>query len=77
MRIESGRRDSVLSVPREAVQQSGGKSLVYVQRDDLGLESREVRTGDVLGDRVEIVEGLAAGERVVASARMIEGTQPR
>ncbi|MGH7391809.1 MAG: efflux RND transporter periplasmic adaptor subunit [Candidatus Rokuibacteriota bacterium] len=60
----SGR--SVL-VPRSAVQSIGERAVVYVAaRDDEGrFVERPVRLGVADGDLVQVVDGLAAGERVV------------
>jgi cobalt-zinc-cadmium efflux system membrane fusion protein len=53
----------VLAVPRSAVEQVEGKTVVFVQTGDT-FERRNVLTGLSGGDRIEIREGLAAGERV-------------
>jgi HlyD family secretion protein len=56
-----------LSVPTSAVLFQGGGSRVQVVIDDR-IVTKAVKTGLSEGDRVEIVEGLAAGDRVVAKA---------
>jgi hypothetical protein len=53
-----------LSVPKAAVRTDQGQSIVFVVAGDR-VERRAVRTGDAAGDRVGIVSGLTAGERVV------------
>jgi len=53
----------VLAVPRSAVEQVEGKTVVFVQTGD-GFERRNVLIGVSGGDRIEIREGLTAGERV-------------
>jgi Cu(I)/Ag(I) efflux system membrane fusion protein len=56
-----------LTVPAEAVLDTGERQTVFV---DLGagyLEPRPVVVGGRFGDRVSITRGLSAGERVVAS----------
>ncbi len=54
-----------LTVPRGAMRADGGQSIVFVVVEDR-VERRAVRAaGDAAGDQVEIVSGLAAGERVV------------
>jgi RND family efflux transporter MFP subunit len=62
--LPGGRRDAV-RVPREALIESGGLTLVVV-RDEAGhAQSRIVTLGDVGADgRVEILSGLAGGETV-------------
>ena len=56
-----------LTVPTEAVLDAGVRKVVYVDRGNGYFEPREVRTGARGSDRVEILGGLKAGERVVAS----------
>ena len=53
----------VLAVPRTAVEQVDGKTVVFVETHG-GFERRNVRTGVSGGEQVEIREGLAAGERI-------------
>jgi RND family efflux transporter MFP subunit len=53
-----------LTVPRGAIRADQGQSIVFVVVEDR-VERRAVRTGDARGDQVDIVSGLAAGERVV------------
>jgi Cu(I)/Ag(I) efflux system membrane fusion protein len=56
-----------LTVPADAVLDAGERQVVYVDRGNGFFEPREVRTGARGSDRVEILAGLKAGERVVAS----------
>jgi Cu(I)/Ag(I) efflux system membrane fusion protein len=58
-------------VPRSAVLQTGERSLVFVHEADGALVPREVRIGFATADHVEILEGLSAGEVVVASANFL------
>jgi hypothetical protein len=53
-----------LTVPRAAIRTDQGQSIVFVIAGDR-VERRAVRTGGAKGDQVEVVSGLAAGERVV------------
>lgn len=62
----------VLAVPARAIRREDGRSVVYVQ-DGNRTAARAVRTGWRDGAWVEIVEGLAAGDRVLLSA----GAAPR
>jgi RND family efflux transporter MFP subunit len=55
---------SRLTVPRAAIRTDQGQSIVLVVVEDR-VERRAVRAGDARGDQVEIVSGLAAGDRVV------------
>jgi RND family efflux transporter MFP subunit len=62
-RIEQKARTPGILVPSDAVQTSAGTSRVYVVTSDKA-EERIVTTGQVVGDRIEIVKGLKPGERV-------------
>lgn len=65
-----------ISVPVTTVLIKDGKRrVVYVERSDGGFELREVRTGRNRDGRVEILQGLAAGERVVTRGGLLLDTQ--
>jgi HlyD family secretion protein len=64
---------SKLTVPSSAVIARNGGWYVLRVRDGV-LEEVNVKTGDTLGSRVEIVAGLAQGDRVVL--RPTEGLRP-
>jgi membrane fusion protein, copper/silver efflux system len=54
-------------VPSGAVIESGLKTTVFVERAPGSYEPREVKTGWRRDGRIEIVQGLAPGDRVVGS----------
>jgi membrane fusion protein, copper/silver efflux system len=56
-----------LTVPAEAVLDTGERQTVFVDLGGGYLEPRAVVVGERFGDRVSITRGLTAGERVVAS----------
>ncbi len=56
---------SVLAVPRAALQQVGSRTVVFVTRGPRLFESREVKTGESSSDFVEIKSGLQEGDEVV------------
>jgi Cu(I)/Ag(I) efflux system membrane fusion protein len=60
-----------ITVPTDAVLDSGMKKTVFVDRGNGYLEPREVRTGEHLGDRIEILGGLKANERIVVSGTFL------
>jgi len=60
-----------LTVPTGAVLDAGERKVVYVDRGNGFFEPREVRTGTRDNDHVEILAGLKAGERVVASGSFL------
>lgn len=72
------RSDSeALVVPVEALVSFAGVTRVFVVDEGGTARSRPVRTGLTLGTRVEIVDGLARGDRVATSAlaRLAEGSK--
>lgn len=68
--IHAGLRKG-LTVPLDAVLDSGTRKVVFVALGDGKFAPREVETGPSAGDRVEIRKGLAAGESVVTGAAFL------
>ncbi len=66
-----------LTVPKEAVIDSGTRRVVYVDKGEGVFEPRKVETGFREGDRVEIVSGLAEGEKVVTSGNFLLDSESR
>jgi membrane fusion protein, multidrug efflux system len=64
--IESGKVDTVMTLPHAVLQYRYGVNRVYVVEGDK-LTVHELKVGDRLGDRIEIVSGVKAGDRVAAS----------
>jgi membrane fusion protein, copper/silver efflux system len=60
-----------LVVPRSAVLDSGERQTVFLDRGNGNFEPRQVKTGQQVGDRVEILSGLSAGERIVTSGNFL------
>jgi cobalt-zinc-cadmium efflux system membrane fusion protein len=60
----------VLAVPRSAVEQVEGKTVVFVQSGDT-FERRNVLLGSSGGDRVEVRKGLTVGERVAVEGAFL------
>lgn len=60
-----------MTVPIEAVLDSGLRKTVFVDRGDGYLEPRQVETGERIGERIEITKGLRPGERVVISGNFL------
>lgn len=61
---------SALMIPRSAVHVTGERSLVFVRSEGL-LQPREVTTGLIAGDEVEVLAGLVEGDIVVTSANFL------
>jgi membrane fusion protein, copper/silver efflux system len=66
-----------LSVPAEAVVMTGERNLVFVVRPDGRLDPREVVLGARGDGRVQILSGVAAGDRIVASATFLVDAESR
>ncbi len=64
-------------VPTGAVLDSGLKKTVFVERGQGLFSPREVETGRRFDDRVEIVKGLASGERIVVSGNFLVSSESR
>ncbi len=60
-----------LTVARSAVLDSGVRQLVLVEVGEGRFEPRDVVLGERSGERVEVLEGLHDGERVVVSANFL------
>jgi membrane fusion protein, copper/silver efflux system len=66
-----------ITVPTTAVLDSGLDQRVFVQDDGGHFEQRRVRTGQSVGDRVYILQGLALGERVATAASFFLSSDAR
>jgi RND family efflux transporter MFP subunit len=64
--IESGKIDEVLTLPYAALQYRYGVNRVFVV-DGGKLAMRELSVGERLGERIEILGGVKAGERVAVT----------
>jgi len=74
LKIDYGRR---LALPQEAVLDSGTEQLVFVARDDGYFEPRKVVLGDRVDNKVIILSGLKAGEKVVTSGNFLVDSESR
>jgi len=66
-----------LSVPSDAVVDSGLSKRAFVQTSAGHFEARTVETGWRLNDRVQIVKGLREGESVVAAGTFLVDSESR
>jgi Cu(I)/Ag(I) efflux system membrane fusion protein len=66
-----------VTVPMDALIDSGARSRVYVEHGEGIFEPREVETGWRFGERVEIRRGLLPGERVVVEATFLVDSESR
>lgn len=68
LRLDHGRQ---LSVPAEAVLDSGAEQLVFVGLEQGYFEPRKVQLGAKIGDRFVVLGGLKEGERIVTSGNFL------
>ena len=68
---------SGLSVPVDAVLDSGLEKRVFVQTSENHFEPRMVETGWQVGNRVQIVNGLHEGDMVVSSGTFLVDSESR
>jgi len=71
---------SRLLVPRKAVVERGEVTAVYAVDSNGRASMRQVRIGDRFGERLEVLSGLAAGDRIaldpLAAAKNLEAPAP-
>jgi cobalt-zinc-cadmium efflux system membrane fusion protein len=68
--LETSRKTAAVLVPTAAVQTLGGQDVVFVETalsEGAAFQRRPVKLGTRDGQRVEVVEGLQAGEKVVVT----------
>jgi Cu(I)/Ag(I) efflux system membrane fusion protein len=70
-------RPAGLTVPVDAVIDSGREQRVFVERSNGVFEPRNVEVGWRVGDRVQIVKGLSEGERVVSAGTFLVDSESR
>jgi len=58
---------AVTLVPKGAIKTEGNQSYVFVVVNNNRADRRAITTGGTDGDRIEVVAGLTAGERVIVS----------
>lgn len=67
----TGPRKPALLVPTEAVIQTGTRSVVMLAQEGGKFQPVDVRTGAEARGRTEILQGLAAGQKVVVSGQFL------
>lgn len=68
---------TALTVPRDAVVETGESEHVFVRSPTGVLEPRPVRTGTRIGARVEIVGGIEVGDEVVSAGVFLIDSESR
>jgi Cu(I)/Ag(I) efflux system membrane fusion protein len=64
-----------LHVPRSAVLLAGGNSVVYVESKPGVFEIRPVTVGPILRDKIVVLDGLRAGEKVATAGNFLIDSQ--
>jgi RND family efflux transporter MFP subunit len=72
--IQSGKIDSVMTIPYAAIQYRYGVNRVFVLTGD-HLGARELKVGERLGDRIEVTSGVKPGEEIAVTDpdKLIDG----
>jgi Cu(I)/Ag(I) efflux system membrane fusion protein len=66
-----------LTVPRDSLVDTGESQHVFVRTGDGSLDPRIVKLGARVGDRVEILDGIEAGETIVTSGIFLIDSESR
>jgi len=68
--IGDGDASTSAAVPKTAVVYEGDQARVYVVRSDGSIAQKQIRTGRSHGDMIEVIEGVAAGDKIVSSGTL-------
>jgi hypothetical protein len=66
-----------VSIPQQAVLDSGMQKVVYVETSEGVFERRKVTLGTAYGDYITVTSGLKVGERVVISGNFLIDSESR
>lgn len=61
--------ENAVTAPLFTVQDKGGERVVFVEQDGVA-QARTVRLGIIEGDRVQVLDGLAAGDRLIVAGHV-------
>ena len=68
VQVRTGQRVGGVVIPASAVLDEDGRPIAYVQVEGEMFEKRVLRVGGQEGDRVLVLDGIRAGERIVTGA---------
>lgn len=71
VRFDGGQDKEALLIPSEAVIRTGQRSIVMVDNGKTGLVPTEIQTGREADGRIEVRQGLQAGQKVVTSGQFL------
>ena len=63
--LQGIRKSNVLVLPKTAITEEQGLYFVYLQMDETCYTKKEVKTGSTNGNEIEILSGIADGDKVV------------
>lgn len=75
--VLKGQSRKGMVIPLDAVLDAGTTKVAFVALGDGKFEPREVTTGRSLGEKVEILSGLKAGEEVIVRANFLVDSESR
>jgi cobalt-zinc-cadmium efflux system membrane fusion protein len=64
-------KEQVIAVPEDALLLDGTTRYVFVQMEPGAFERRDVKTGRILGKRVEVIDGLKTGDVLVVKGAFV------
>jgi membrane fusion protein, heavy metal efflux system len=70
VRLDAGESVNAMMIPKAAILEHEGKKIVYVLLSGEEFQRREVTLGDEYGDKVAVLSGLEADERVVTQGAL-------
>jgi len=71
VKIRNTEKENVLAIPETAIQQEGGKKIVFVAKNDYTFEKREVSVGPSMSGFHQVLDGVKEGERIVVKGGFI------
>ena len=69
--IDVSQQTQALALPQSALIRMADKTFIFVQHNPEEYERREVVTGPILGEYIEIQGGVRSGERVVVKGGLL------
>jgi Cu(I)/Ag(I) efflux system membrane fusion protein len=73
----AGKHAHALSIPMDAVIDTGRSTYVFVSKEGGRFDARSVELGEQIGSRFVVKDGLAEGERVVSGATFLIDAESR
>jgi multidrug efflux pump subunit AcrA (membrane-fusion protein) len=70
LHVESAHAEDAVAIPDTAIVEEGGQPLAFVQMGGETFEKRELTLGIRDGNFVQVLRGVAEGERVVTKGAM-------